>query len=291
MQIASNKIQDVIRFFKQELDGLYEPSEIDVFISRCFEHFLAIKRIDLLHNAHKTMSESDLLKFNFAIKDLKKCKPLQQILGYADFYGLAFFVNESVLIPRPETEELVDLIIKDNESDTPEILDIGTGSGCISICLKKNIVKAKVSAVDVSTDALLVAKKNAELIKIDVNFLELDILNNDSWKLFDGKKFDIIVSNPPYICIDEKNTMQKNVLGYEPHLALFVNDSNPLLFYDVIANFALKYLKPNGKLYFEINEKLGAESKQLLENKGFKNVVLFKDLSKKNRILRSNIFC
>ncbi|MCC6836906.1 MAG: peptide chain release factor N(5)-glutamine methyltransferase, partial [Bacteroidia bacterium] len=178
MQIASNKIKDVIRFFKQELEGIYEDSEIDAFVAICFEELLNLKRSDLLLNADKTMSESELLKFNFAIKDLKKQKPLQYILGVADFYGLKFKVNGSVLIPRPETEELVDLIIKEHKGKAVRILDIGTGSGCIPVSLKKHLPLSTVDAIDVSPDALKVAEENAKMNDADVHFSKEDILNS-----------------------------------------------------------------------------------------------------------------
>jgi len=287
MQIASNKIKDVVRFFREQLQGIYDAEEIESFIGLCFDDYMGLKRVDIVINGERTMSESDLLKFNFAIKDLKKEKPIQQILGKADFYGLKFFVNEHVLIPRPETEELVDLIIKENKDSIPTIMDIGTGSGCIPISLKKNISNALVSSMDVSEKALEVAKNNAELNKVEINFIQDDILN-PSINIIPNS-FDIIVSNPPYIRISEKEEMRKNVLEHEPHIALFVYDNDPLLFYKKIADVALSVLKPDGKIYFEINENFGTECKQMLENKGFKNVVLIKDLSNKNRILRCSI--
>lgn len=300
MRIPSNKIADVVRFFRDELRSNYENDEVETFIAFCFEEFVGLKRADIFLSSNTTISESELLKFNFAIKDLKQHKPIQYILGKADFYGLKFIVNQHVLIPRPETEELVDLIIKENRESgirsqdvsilpAPiSILDIGTGSGCIPIALKKNIANANVYALDISAEALEIAKQNAVMNNVAVEFFKYDILSPDSLLPAPDLKFDIIVSNPPYICISEKDQMQKNVLDYEPHLALFVDDINPLLFYKAIANFALKYLKQNGKLYFEINEAFGFEAKGMLENKGFKNVILKKDLNNKNRILQCN---
>jgi release factor glutamine methyltransferase len=287
MQIASNKIKDVVRFFREQLQGVYDAEEIESFIGLCFEEYMGLKRVDIVINGERTMSESDLLKFNFAIKDLKKEKPIQQILGKADFFGLKFYVNEHVLIPRPETEELVDLIIKENKGSNPTIMDIGTGSGCIPISLRKSIPNAVVSTMDVSEKAIEVARKNAELNEVAINFVVDDILNPSTE--IPTKSIDIIVSNPPYIRISEKEEMRKNVLEHEPHIALFVYDADPLLFYKKIADLALSVLKPDGKIYFEINENFGLESKQMLENKGFKNVLLLKDLSNKNRILRGSI--
>lgn len=312
MHIPSNKIADVVRYFRDELKDTYEKGEIEAFIAYCFEEYLNLNRTDIFLNFNSTISESELLKFNFAIKDLKQYKPLQYIIGKADFYGLKFIVNQHVLIPRPETEELVQLIIdnekngiKDQDARTKtrdvsdlqahishltshiSILDIGTGSGCIPIALKKNIASSTIYAVDISAQALDVAKKNADLNNVYVEFFYHDILG-DGFPIPD-LKFDIIVSNPPYICRSEKVQMQKNVLDYEPHLALFINDDNPLLFYNAIADFALKYLKKNGKLYFEINRAFGLETKQMLEKKGFKNIILKKDINNNYRILHCNI--
>ncbi len=288
MKIASNKIKDILRFFRDELKDAYPPEELDSIITYCFEDYLHLKRSAISTNQETTVSESELLKFNDAIKELKKFKPLQYILGEANFYGLKFYVNEHVLIPRPETEELVHFIIHDNKMNAPAILDIGTGSGCIPIALKKNIPSAVVSSIDVSEKALNVANRNAKKNDVEILFILRDIL--DPLAILDQQllKYDIIVSNPPYICNAEKNKMDKNVLDYEPHLALFVNDNDPLLFYNVICDFALKMLKTNGKLYFEINQSLASETKDLLESKGFKNVELIKDLSNNYRILRSN---
>jgi release factor glutamine methyltransferase len=296
MRMPSNKIADVIRFFRDELKTSYESGEIETFIAYCFEEFLNMKREAVFLNPTSTISESELLKFNFAIKELKQHKPIQYILGSADFYGLKFNVNKDVLIPRPETEELVHLIIMENGKWKMEngggsyfLLDIGTGSGCIPIALKKNIPSANVYALDISAKALDIAKQNAEMNQVTIEFFEYDILSSKSLLPHPDLKFDCIVSNPPYICMAEKEQMQKNVLDYEPHLALFVDDENPLLFYNAIADFALKQLNPKGKLYFEINQALGLETLQLLEHKGFKKIILIKDLNNNNRIVKCTI--
>jgi release factor glutamine methyltransferase len=289
MKIASNKIKDVVKFFEQELSNSYERDELQTIMQYCFEAYLNLKRPNLFLLKEQTMSESVLLKFNFAIKELKNHRPIQYILGEADFYRMKLKVNEHVLIPRPETEELVQLIIAENKNTTPVILDIGTGSGCIAIALKKNSSAAKVIAMDVSEGALNVAKQNALLNNTDVEFIHDSILNPISNLKEETFLVDIIVSNPPYICFSEKENMQKNVVEYEPHLALFVADNDPLLFYKSIANFAIKHLRPNGILYLEINQAFGAESKLLLEEKGFKNVKLIQDLNNNYRILRGHI--
>jgi len=287
MQIPSNKVKDVVRFFKEQLKSIYEPSEITILTALCFEKFTHIKRAEIALKENETISESQLLKFNFAIKDLKKNVPIQYVLSETQFFNLPFLVTPDVLIPRPETEELVNLIINENKFLSPAVIDIGTGSGCISISVKKNIPDARVVALDVSEKALEVAKKNAAINQTELEFVLDDILNPKSDII--NKKFDIVVSNPPYIGLNEKGTIEKNVIDYEPHLALFVNDSNPLLFYEAIAELALKILHPRGQIYFEINEKYGEECLLLLNQKGFKNVTLLKDLSNKNRILRGNI--
>lgn len=289
MKIASNKIKDILSFFRAELKNSYENDELETIIAYCFEFYLNMSRADLITDENKTVSESELLKLNFAVKELKKHKPIQYVLCEADFYGLKFKVNEHVLIPRPETEELVHLIIKDNKIDAPAILDIGTGSGCIPITLKKNIPLAKVTGMDISIEALEVAKQNTILNRVEVELISDSILHLTSRLSHLTSHFDIIVSNPPYICISEKESMNKNVLEYEPHLALFVENNDPLLFYKAICDYALKHLNENGKIYFEINQALGSETKNMLENKGFKSVELIKDLSNNNRILRGNI--
>ncbi len=290
MKIASTKISDVIRFFREELKDIYEQGEIETFISYCFEAYLKLSKTALLLKTQDTMSESELLKFNFAVKQLKQHRPIQYILGKADFYKLQFVVNEQVLIPRPETEELVDRIIAEQQhTNTPNILDIGTGSGCIAITLKKNIPAATVTALDISEDALEIARQNAALNQTDITFLQHDILHSNSLQATTLGLFDCIVSNPPYICFSEKREMYQNVLDHEPHLALFVPDEDPLLFYKKIADFSLNHLKPAGKLYFEINAAYGLETKQMLEEKGFKNLILMNDLNNKNRILQGSI--
>lgn len=294
MKIASNKIKDIVRFFKDELGELYDAGELDTIIRYCFEEFCNVKSFSVIKQGEDTVSESELLRFNFAVKDLKKEKPLQYVLGKADFYGLKFIVNEGVLIPRPETEELVHLVISDlkvslDNVDTVSltILDIGTGSGCIPVTIKNKLLSADVYAMDVSEEALETARKNAVLNNVNVKFFQDDILDPDF--LRGAGDYDVILSNPPYIKISEKNEMQKNVLDYEPHLALFVDNDDALLFYRKIAEYAKKKLKPGGMIYFEINAALGPETKLLIEEQGFKNVDLIKDINNKNRILRGRL--
>lgn len=289
MKIASNKIVDILRFFRSELAGLYETGEIESFIAYCFEEYLGMNRASITLNKESTVSESELLKFSFAIKYLKQQQPIQYIIGKADFYGLKLAVNQHVLISRPETEELVQLIIKDcsiSEEKKVTILDIGTGSGCIAIALKKHIPFCEMHALDVSKEALEVAKKNAQLNSVSIHFHELNVLAIPENNSISSTKFDIIVSNPPYITLSEKGAMHKNVTDYEPHLALFVEDYEPLLFYTHICELALNALNKGGKLYFEINQQYGEQTKELLEQKGFTNVELIKDLNNNYRIVK-----
>lgn len=284
MRIASNKVSAVAAFFRDELTGLYGKEETEQFICLCFEEYLGFSRSDLLLKKEATMSESELLKFNFAVKDLKAGKPIQYILGNAWFCGMKLAVNEHVLIPRPETEEMVELIVPEQPAT---ILDVGTGSGCIAIALKKKLPGAGVTAIDVSEEALSVAVRNARSNETAVAFFRADILKEQDRARLSGSRFRVIVSNPPYVRLTEKEKMHKNVVGYEPHLALFVNDDDPLLFYKAISDLALKCLTPDGKLYFEVNEAFGAEVKALLEAKGFHRAEVIKDISGKDRIVRA----
>ncbi|MCZ8196784.1 MAG: peptide chain release factor N(5)-glutamine methyltransferase [Flavobacterium sp.] len=274
--------------FLHELSPLYDEMEIESFFYIILESFHNKKRIDLALNPEMEMDALQLLRWESTLAALKKEKPIQYILGETEFYGLPFLVNKNTLIPRPETEELIELIIKSYNLqptiNNPKILDIGTGSGCIAISLAKNLPNAQVSAIDVSEKALATAQKNAEINNVNVNFIQADILKVDDLEnlptsnIQHPTKYDVIVSNPPYVRNLEKSEIKPNVLEYEPHLALFVEDNDALLFYRKIAELAKKSLTENGKLYFEINQYLGKETVELLENFGFKNVILKKDI-------------
>jgi release factor glutamine methyltransferase len=284
MRIPSNKVSDVVVFFRSELGGLYEKEELELFIWFCFQEYLGFRnKTELVTRSSETMSESELLRFNFAVKDLKKHKPIQYILGKTEFYGLPFVVNEHVLIPRPETEELVDLIIRENTGTGIRILDIGTGSGCIPISLKKNLPLAELHALDISLRALEMAERNARLNQVDVHFMFRDILQGDP--LWEGGRFDVLVSNPPYIRPSEKKEMQANVLDYEPGLALFAEKNDPLQFYKAILIFARQALSPSGKLYVEINQAFGKELVDLYRKSGYSEIRLIRDMNGKDRIL------
>ncbi len=273
--------------FFNSLKNIQDEQEIESFFFILTEYLHNLKRVDVALNPNFKLSEYDVEKWNAILADLQQEKPIQYITGEAWFYGLRFEVNENTLIPRPETEELVEWIIQSQKSKVQsqklEILDIGTGTGCIPISLKVNLPQANVSAIDVSEKALEVAKRNAASNKVEINFIQTNILEAEDL----NQNFDIIVSNPPYVRNLEKQEIKKNVLEYEPHLALFVEDTDALLFYRKIAQLALKNLSPNGLLFFEINQYLGKETVELLENLGFKNIELKKDIYGKDRMVKS----
>ncbi len=272
--------------FIQTLTPIYDATEAESFFYLILENRLQMKRVDLALHPEIEFSESQLQDYNDILKKLEQQIPIQYILGSTSFYGLEFEVNENVLIPRPETEELVSWILSNHDSSTHlQILDIGTGSGCIAIALAKNLPNAQVFAIDVSEKALATAKNNADRNEVKVNFIKQDILNTENLE----QSFDIIVSNPPYVRNLEKDEIKQNVLAHEPHLALFVEDQNALIFYDKIANLSQRHLNPNGQLYFEINQYLGKEMVQLLEQKGFSAVELRKDIYDNDRMIFGKI--
>lgn len=325
--------------FQTQLADQYPKEEITSFFNRLCEFKLDLKRVDIALNLNKNIDSNDVLFFKDTINRLKLFEPIQYIIGSTEFYGLPFRVDKNVLIPRPETEELVNWIIKEgrgqkakdnvilsavegNKSQIPNhklqchperslrtqtlnILDIGTGSGCIAIALAKNLPQTKVWALDVSKKALNVAKQNAQLNNLTIHFIKADILNPNVVASVTKQshtdkeittvaslprkaiKFDIIVSNPPYVKQNEKVLMQANVLKHEPHLALFVENNKPLIFYDKIADFASKNLNKNGLLFFEINQSLGKDVCTLLKTKGFKNIELKQDMFGVDRMVRA----
>ena len=276
------------QLFTQELSPFYPKTEIDTFFFLLIEEKLNLKRIDVVLKHDFIISKDDLNFLQHALKRLKNEEPIQYILGKTEFYGLPFLVDKNTLIPRPETEELVEWILaeasKFESSKTSEfsILDIGTGTGCIPISLAKNLSNSKISGIDISSEALKIAKQNAKMNHVDIDFLEIDILKTTIL----SKTYDIIVSNPPYIRELEKVEIQNNVLENEPHLALFVDNENPLIFYNKIADLAKNHLTENGLLFFEINQYLGNETIEMLKEKGFKNIELRNDLFGNNRMIR-----
>ncbi|WP_313182118.1 peptide chain release factor N(5)-glutamine methyltransferase [Sphingobacterium siyangense] len=279
-------LQDFELLFQHELQELYDEDEIKaIFLVVVAEKF-GLNRTNYQLRKTDIVNEADKAEVLSILQDLKKHRPIQYILNKADFYGEVFQVNESVLIPRQETEELVDLIIKNHKSSQNlKIIDIGTGSGCIPITLSKHLNNTLVTTIDISKEAIKTAQENAKNLKTQVQFINADIFE---WEyIFSDQQYNIIVSNPPYITPGEKQHMNQNVLAYEPELALFIEESAPLIFYDVISSFALKHLAPNGDLYFEINQYLGAEMKELMVKKGFEQVKLIKDINGADRIIHA----
>lgn len=284
------KLKDIQHSFHKELDAMYDIHEVDSFFFMLTDSFYNISRIKLAVNPELIIDDNEA--FLDALERLKNQEPIQYILGETEFFGLPFKVNPHVLIPRPETEELVDWIMTSDPGPKTHdltILDMGTGSGCIAITLAKNLKNAKVYALDVSKDALEIAKQNAELNHVEVEFIQADILKVEDGIRNTDLKFDIIVSNPPYVRQLEKEQMKPNVLNNEPHLALFVNDENPLQFYEAITEFAVNNLKVNGVLFFEINEYLGNDMIQLLKDYNFINIELKQDIFKKDRMIKGQL--
>lgn len=275
-------LRDYRTYFIEKLAPLYDVMEAESFFAIALDTLKGWKRVDLALNPQAQLSEEEISRWNDVLAQLETQKPIQYIFGRTHFYGLEFEVNENTLIPRPETEELVEWIVHDNKTRGKiTILDIGTGSGCIAISVAKNLPDAKVHAIDVSAEALAVAKRNSDNNNAAVAFIQQDILKAETLP----QTFDIIVSNPPYVRNLEKAEIKQNVLEYEPHLALFVEDTDPLLFYRKIALLAKSSLSQNGKLYFEINQYLGNETVEMLEQLQFKNVVLRKDIYGNDRMV------
>ncbi|MDT0648118.1 peptide chain release factor N(5)-glutamine methyltransferase [Zunongwangia sp. F260] len=276
-------LRDLKIKFQEELKEEYPREEIDSFFNLLSKEYLGMSRLEMALEPMREIAEAENCHFESATLKLKDHQPIQYILGTTEFFGLKFKVAEGVLIPRPETEELVQWILDGVFSEEKlKILDIGTGSGCIAVSLAKNLPNAEISAMDISEKALKIAKKNAESNAVNVNFIQQDVL-----ELKNLQNFDIIVSNPPYVRELEKKEMQRNVLDYEPALALYVEDQNPLIFYEKIAKLAKKALRPKGKLYFEINQYLAEETEFLVKKFGFE-ACLKKDIFGNYRMLRGN---
>lgn len=260
-------------FALEELSGIYPEEEIRAITIWLFEEFLGVGRVDYQLNLEKGMSESELLKFNFAIKDLKKGKPIQHILGYTWFLDLKLAVNKHTLIPRPETEELVQYIISKEKSKSGlKILDIGTGTACIPLALEKAMPQHEYYGLDFKSEIIELAHKNVQTQSSNINLVQLDILKEEL-----NGDYDLIISNPPYVLESEKKEMHKNVVDFEPESALYVKDSSPLLFYERIAEQAKWHLNFGGRLYFEINEKYGTEVSKLLKEQDFDSIKILND--------------
>ena len=281
-------LKELKTYYLNSLSKLYPKTEIDTFFFYLIEEYLDLQRIDFSLQPNKIIENTDILKFEKALNRLKKEEPIQYILGKTEFYGYPFLVTKDTLIPRPETEELVEWVLQKLEFQKKEktsILDIGTGSGCIAISLAKKNKNLSVSAIDISKEAIEIAKQNAKLNEVNINFIEKDILLTKELET----SFDVIVSNPPYVRELEKVEIKNNVLQNEPHSALFVSDSNPLIFYSKIADLAKNHLTKNGLLFFEINQYLGQETKVILSERGYKNIELRKDLFGNDRVIKANL--
>jgi len=272
------KVSNIIPYFIKQLNGIVQEREIISLAYISIDFLLGYNRSDCIIHSDKDVTSEASDRIKQIIADLKTNMPIQHIIGETEFYELKFKVNEDTLIPRPETEELVKWIL---QHEFTSALDIGTGSGCIAIALRKNI-GAEISAIDVSESALLVAKENAKINEVEINFLLQDILKTTTLP-----KVDVIVSNPPYVLDMEKEIMRDNVLNNEPHLALFVPDNNPLLFYKKIAELAFTSLSKNGLLFFEINERFGKQTVAMLNAIGFVDIELKKDINDKDRMVKA----
>ncbi len=293
-----NTIKDVFADYKQGLSKLYEENEAEAITLLVLSHFTGFSNSKIKAFPETALSAAQIVQLHSTLTRLKTGEPVQYILGETEFYGLTFKVNPSVLIPRPETEELVEWVINSVNKADPQkhILDIGTGSGCIAISLKKNLPQSTVTAIDISPKAIETAKANAELNKVDINFIEADILNHKSNPKSEiqnkseirNPKSEIIISNPPYVTLHDKTQMHTNVTDFEPHTALFVPKNDPLIFYKAITGYALEHLSPGGMLFFEINEVYGKELVELLTANGFKDVELRKDMSGRDRMIKAS---
>jgi len=279
------KLKAQKQIFTKSLESEYPVEEVLSFFFLLTEAFFKINRLNLALNPELEIDEIQVKKLDLAISRLKNHEPIQHIIGDTEFFGLTFKVDKNVLVPRPETEELVEWILEDfSEEEALEILDIGTGSGCIAISLAKNLPEAKISAMDISAAALKIAAQNSEINKVQVDFIQQDILQLENLK----ENYKVIVSNPPYVRELEKKEMHRNVLDYDPPTALYVKDENPLIFYDKITKLAKNALKPGGKLYFEINQYLAEETEKMMQKQGFKTE-LRKDIFGNFRMLKGEL--
>jgi len=280
-------MQNIVNQIKEKLTNYSDKDEIPSLTRIIIEHIFKVPLPVFLLNKDIKINSAQLQSIDQITDRLLHNEPIQYILGEADFYGYRFNVSTDVLIPRPETEELVDLIIKDNKDKNSalSILDIGTGSGCIAISLKLNMPYIYMEAWDISKGALIIAENNSKKHNVDITLKNLDILKDFSTP----KKYDIIVSNPPYILNSEKRNMLNNVLEYEPHTALFVPDNDPLLFYKKIALTAKSILKDKGTIYFEINCRYGLQTLDLLKNLGYMDIIIIKDIYNKDRFIKANL--
>ncbi len=276
-------IKDIRSYMIKELISIYSEPEINALSTITIKTLLGISRLHSLAQPGDPVTKNKADEIINVCNELKKRKPIQYILGKTDFYNCVIKVNPDMMIPRPETEELVDLIIKENRGYNGEILDVGCGSGCIAIALAVNLPGTKVTGIDICEGAIKISEENALINNVSVKFLVTDIFNHNP-KL--PSTAGIIVSNPPYIMESEKADMALNVLNFEPHMALFVPDSDPLLYYKEILKMSGKNLTAGGKIYFEINEAMGIQMTELLKSSGFSSVEVIRDINGKNRIIK-----
>jgi len=281
IQMTLKSIQDQ---YRKQLKEIYPQAEIDTIYAWAIGHVLEFSRADLIIHGADPLEMSKQEKLKNILKRLMTEEPIQYILGKTEFYGLELMVNSEVLIPRPETEELVRWILDVRKSESPTIVDLGTGSGCIALALKSELPKSKILGLDKSRRALKLARINAEKLKLAVRFETYDILKDN---LQETTPFDVLVSNPPYVRYSEKEQMKPNVLKYEPEMTLFVYDKDPLIFYNKIADIGKEKIRSGGLLFFEINEKYGDEISSLLEQKGYAEIELRKDLNGRDRMIKA----
>jgi release factor glutamine methyltransferase len=285
MKIAGNKLKHLQAFYHTQLQERFDAGEIRALFQTSIEHYLGWSAVDQIRRQEENLNQSDLLKIYDCAKALAAGQPLQYILKEAWFYGLSFYVDASVLIPRPETEELVDLILKQNEK-LKSVLDIGTGSGCIPITIKSKRPETKVFACDLSEAALSVAEKNAKALNTEIEWIKADALQAD-FHLHFKTPFQLIVSNPPYIKASESSAMSREVLDHEPHMALFAEGDDAIIFYKKIITISEKILESEGLLYFELNPLTAEEVKLFAEKSGlFSSIEIISDMSGKSRFMR-----
>jgi len=284
MSVNIQTIKDIRFFLSKELSKIYHEPELSALCTVIIKSVTGYSRFLQLYKTESQVNAEQAERIVNICKELLTGIPLQYVLGETYFYGCIIRVNQSVLIPRPETEELVDLIIRENKGYKNNIIDFGTGSGCIAIALAMNLKESSVTGIDISGDAIKIARQNAQLNEVSLSFITGDIFN---FRLSSVEKANIIVSNPPYVRHSEKSLMRNNVLDFEPHIALFVPDNNPLMYYKSILNIAEEILLPEGRLYFEINEAFGESMVNLLTEFGYSDIKIINDINNKERIIKA----
>ncbi|MDP3001736.1 MAG: peptide chain release factor N(5)-glutamine methyltransferase [Bacteroidales bacterium] len=283
MGVNIQTIKDIRFYLAKELEKIYQEQEISALANIIIKTVIGITKVHQLYMTEQIVTKQQAGRIINICKELKTGKPIQYILGETSFYDCVIRVTSATLIPRPETEELVDLIIRENRGYQGTIIDIGTGSGCIAVALAVNLPGAVVIGIDISDEAIMTARENAQLNNVTVSFVKDDVFSFDSERV---DKAGIIVSNPPYVRNSEKQFMSKNVLDFEPHSALFVPESDPLIYYRAILKLANKILIHRGRLYFEINEAMGKSIVQLLESSGYTEIQIVADINSKERIIK-----